>query len=319
MMINVRELVAKGKDIGITNGHRLCPGCGAAIIAKMTMMVAGKDVVVANATGCLEVSTTIFPFTSWKVPWIHNAFENAGATISGVETAYRALKKKGKIDKDIKFIAFGGDGGTYDIGLQSLSAALERGHNFVYILYDNEAYMNTGIQRSSATPFGAWTTTSEVGKVKQGKEQFRKDITEVVAGHHIPYVAQASPAFFVDFMRKVEKALNTPGPAFINVISPCPLGWKFDPSLTIEIAKIAVETNFWPLYEIINDKYVLNYEPKKRLPITEWIKYQGRYKHLLKPENQHLVEKLQKEIDRRFELLKRKVAMSKDLTIEEKQ
>ncbi len=310
-MVNIREIVKKGKS-NLSPGHRLCPGCGAAIAAKLALWVAGDNVVVGNATGCLEVSTTIYPFTSWKVPWIHDAFENAGATIAGVESAYRALKKKGKVKKDIKFMVFGGDGGTYDIGLQSLSGALERGHDFLYILYDNEAYMNTGIQRSSATPFGAATTTTPAGSVLPGKMQFRKDITEVIAGHHVPYVAQASIHNFVDYMNKVEKALNTPGPTFINVLSPCQRGWRFDPSQTVEIAKLGVETNFWPLYEVINDKWILNYEPKQRKPIEEWLKPQGRFKHLFKPENRHLIPKIQAEIDRRFALLKEKVEMSKE-------
>ncbi|MEM1988758.1 MAG: thiamine pyrophosphate-dependent enzyme [Candidatus Woesearchaeota archaeon] len=305
--MNMKELMYK--DSLLASGHRLCPGCGAAIVAKMTLAVSGENTVVANATGCLEVSTTIFPYTSWKVPYIHNAFENAAATISGVVSAYESLKKQGKINKELKFVAFGGDGGTYDIGLQSLSGALERGHKFVYILYDNEAYMNTGIQRSSATPLGAATTTTPVGEIKKGKEQNRKDIVEIIAAHNIPYVAQASIAYFADFFKKLEKAFNVDGPAFINVISPCPLGWGFDSSLTVEMARLAVETNFWPLYEVENGKYVLNYEPKNRLPITEWIKHQARFKHLLLPENKEILEKLQNYVDWHFEMIKKKTQL----------
>ncbi len=301
------------KKIRLSPGHRLCPGCGAPIIAKLAMLATDYELVVANATGCLEVSTTIYPYTAWRVPWIHNAFENAAATISGVETAYRVLKKKGKINKDIKFLAFGGDGGTYDIGLQSLSGAIERGHDFLYICYDNEAYMNTGIQRSSATPFGASTTTDPATDLKPGKLEFRKDLTEVIAGHHLPYAAQASIAFINDFLRKVKKGLETKGPAFINVLSPCPLGWKTDPSKTVDIAKLAVETNFWPIYEIDHDKWTLNYDPgENKKPLMEWIKVQGRYKHLLKPENKWVIEKAQAEVDRRFELLKKRCEVSKD-------
>ncbi len=303
--MNLKEL--GNKKIRLSPGHRLCPGCGAPIIAKLALLATDYDIVVANATGCLEVSTTIYPYTAWRVPWIHNAFENAGATISGVETAYRVLKKQGKINKNIKFIAFGGDGGTYDIGLQSLSGAIERGHDFLYICYDNEAYMNTGIQRSSATPFGASTTTDPATKIKPGKLEFRKDLTEVIAAHHLPYAAQASISNIQDYMRKVKIGLETKGPAFINVLSPCPLGWKFDPAKTVDIAKLAVETNFWPLYEVKDDKWTLNYDPgQNKKPLLEWIKSQGRYKHLLKPENKWVIEKAQAEVDRRFELLKKR-------------
>ena len=304
-MVNLKEL--GNKKIRLAPGHRLCPGCGAPIIAKLAMLATDYDIVVADATGCLEVSTTIYPYTAWRVPWIHNAFENAAATMSGVETAYRVLKKKGKIKKNIKFIVFGGDGGTYDIGLQSLSGAVERGHDFLYICYDNEAYMNTGIQRSSATPFGASTTTDPAGRVRPGKQEFRKDLTAIMAAHHLPYVAQASLHNINDFLRKVKTALETKGPTFINVLSPCPLGWKFDPSKTIEISKIAVETCFWPLYEVKNDEWILNYDPgENKKPIIEWIKMQGRYKHLLKPENKWVIEKAQEEIDKRWQWLKKR-------------
>jgi pyruvate ferredoxin oxidoreductase beta subunit len=190
-MANIKDLSKLPERLG--PGHRLCSGCGASIAVRQILMGAGTTPVVAgSATGCLEVATTIFPYTAWNIPFIHNAFENTAATMSGVETAYRALKKQGKITKDIKFIAFGGDGGTYDIGLQSLSGALERGHNFVYVCYDNGAYMNTGTQRSGATPFGADTTTAPVGKKSPGKAQSRKDLTAIVAAHNIPYTAQAS-------------------------------------------------------------------------------------------------------------------------------
>jgi len=294
MKMNLKEL-AKTKE-RLAPGHRLCPGCAAPIIVRQTLKAIKDDVVVATATGCLEVSTTIYPYTSWRVPWIHNAFENAAATISGVETMYRALKKRGMIKKEIKFVAFGGDGGTYDIGLQSLSGALERGHDFLYICYDNEAYMNTGIQRSSATPRGAWTNTCQVGKVLQGKQEYKKDLTSVVAAHHIPYVATATPANYVDLMQKVQKAISTPGPAFMNILSPCPRGWRFDPRLTIKICQLAVDTCFWPLFEIENGKYKLSYNPGgKKKPISDWIKSQGRYKHIW--HNSELIEEIQKHVD----------------------
>jgi pyruvate ferredoxin oxidoreductase beta subunit len=172
-------------------GHRLCAGCGASIVVRQMLAAIDDPVVIANATGCLEVGTTIYPYTAWRVPWIHNAFENAASTISGVEAAYRSMVRQGKIpEQDVKFLAFAGDGGTYDIGIQALSGAVERGHQFLYVCYDNGAYMNTGIQRSSATPFGANTTTSPAGKVIPGKKQFRKDLTAIMAAHGIPYVAQ---------------------------------------------------------------------------------------------------------------------------------
>jgi pyruvate ferredoxin oxidoreductase beta subunit len=285
----------------------MCPGCAAPIIAKMVMKSTENPVVVTCATGCLEVSTTIYPYTAWKVPFMHNAFENAAATLSGIETAYNVLKRKGKIDKDIKFIAFGGDGGTYDIGLQSLSGTLERGHNVLYVCYDNQAYMNTGVQRSGSTPFGTDTKTTPAGKIKQGKEEFKKDLTAVVAGHHIPYAAQASPHNWNDLMNKAKKALEIDGPSFINVISPCVPGWGYPMNKTLEMAKLAVETCFWPLYEIENDVWKLNYDPKERKrPIIDWLKPQSRFKHLFRPENAHLLEKIQANVDKEWANLKKK-------------
>jgi len=300
-MVKLKEL-SKKQDI-LSPGHRLCAGCGASIVVRQILSASDDPVVVASATGCLEVATTIYPFTSWRSSFIHNAFENAAATISGVEAMYQSLKKQGKIDKDIKFIAFGGDGGTYDIGLQSLSGALERGHDFVYVCYDNEAYMNTGIQRSSATPRGVWTTTSPYGTVLPGKTQYRKDLTAIVAAHKIPYAAQASIWRWNDLIEKAHKAFYTKGPAFLNVLSPCPRGWRIASEDTIKIAKLSVQTNFWPLYEVENGKWKINYKPKERKPITEWMKPQGRYKHLLRPENKWLVEEIQKDVDDNWERL----------------
>ncbi|MCF7861621.1 pyruvate ferredoxin oxidoreductase [Candidatus Woesearchaeota archaeon] len=302
--MNIKEIAARKEKL--SGGHRLCPGCAAGTIARLVLRSSERDLVVANATGCLEVSTTIYPYTAWRVPWIHNAFENAAATLSGIETAYRVLKKKGKMDKDIRFIAFGGDGGTYDIGLQSLSGTLERGHNIVYVCYDNEAYMNTGIQRSGATPLGASTKTDPAGKVRQGKPEYKKDLTAVVAAHHIPYVAQASPHNFIDLLKKAEKAIETEGPAFINVLSPCIPGWGIKMDSAMEIAKLAVETSFWPLFEVENGKWKLNYDPgDRKRPITDWLKPQKRFSHLFKPENAALIEKIQKHVDSEFERIKK--------------
>ncbi|MBU0671789.1 MAG: pyruvate ferredoxin oxidoreductase, partial [Candidatus Margulisbacteria bacterium] len=255
-MVSLKELV-KRKD-PLTGGHRACAGCGFPQIVKMILMASKDPVVVVCATGCLEVTTTIFPYSAWNVPFLHNAFENAGATMSGVEAAYNALKRKGKVKGNINFVAFGGDGGTYDIGLQSLSGAMERGHNLLYVCYNNEAYMNTGIQRSGATPRGASTTTEPAGKVRQGKQRTRKDLTGIMAAHKIPYVAQASGGYYMDVIRKAEKAFSIPGAKFMNVLQPCRLGWAYKPELTMEIAKLAVQTCVWPVYEVENGKWKLN-------------------------------------------------------------
>lgn len=302
-MATLKELASK--ESLLTGGHRACAGCGATLIVRQALMAAKNPVVVGCATGCLEVTTTIYPYTAWNCSFIHNAFENVAATISGVETAYRSLKKQGKLPKDAKidFIAFGGDGGTYDIGFQSLSGAMERGHNMLYIVYDNEAYMNTGIQRSSATPLGSHTTTSPAGKVSAGKRQWRKDLTAIMAAHDIPYVAQASPSHWRDLIAKVEKALSIEGPKFIAVIQPCRLGWNYPPEKTIAMAQEAVDTCFWPLYEVENGVYKINYKPKEKLPVRDWLKKQGRFKHLFAPGNEHLIEEFQAEVDRRWERL----------------
>jgi len=308
-MANIKELSKLPERLG--PGHRLCSGCGASIVVRQVLMGAGETPVVAGcATGCLEVATTIYPYTAWNIPFIHNAFENSAATMSGVETAYRALKKQGKIKKDIKFVAFGGDGGTYDIGLQSLSGALERGHNFVYVCYDNGAYMNTGIQRSGATPCGASTTTAPAGKESYGKPQKRKDLTAIVAAHNIPYTAQASISHWNDLITKAQKAFETDGPAFLNVLALCHRGWRYPQENGVALAKTAVDTCFWPLYEIVNGKeYKINYKPKEKKPITEWLKPQGRFKHLFKPGNEEILKAVQANVDVEWEyLLKRSEA-----------
>jgi pyruvate ferredoxin oxidoreductase beta subunit len=285
-------------------GHRLCAGCGASIIVRQMLAAIDAPVVIANATGCLEVATTIYPYTAWRVPWIHNAFENAASTISGVEAAYRSLVRQGKIpDQNVKFIAFGGDGGTYDIGIQALSGAVERGHQFLYVCYDNGAYMNTGIQRSSATPHGANTTTSPAGKVIPGKQGYRKDLTAIMAAHDIPYVAQAAPSQWRDLMQKTRKAIDCGGPAFMNVLSSCNRGWRHGTDETIEITQLALDTCYWPLFEVEDGEWHLSYKPKEKLPVEEWLKRQGRFRHLFRPENRHVIDELQAEADRRWERL----------------
>lgn len=299
--MNIKDIAKRYNKLA--PGHRSCAGCGFPQIVRTVLSATDNPLVASCATGCLEVTTTIYPFTSWNIPYIHSAFENAAATISGVETAYRALKKKGKINKEIRFVAFGGDGGTYDIGLQSLSGAVERGHNFLYVLYDNEAYMNTGVQRSSATPLGASTTTAPAGKLIPGKTEFRKDMTKIMVAHNVPYVAQASVSNLIDLANKAQKAFNTKGPAFLNVQQPCTLGWGYPPAQTIALAKLAVETNYWPLYEVENGKYKLNYKPSQPKPIIEFLKLQSRFKHLMKPEAKPIVDRIQENIDQEWQKL----------------
>jgi len=293
------------KEDRFTHGHRMCSGCGAPIVVKIALMATDYPVIVSNATGCLEVSTCISEFTAWNVPWIHTAFENAAATLSGVETMYRSLKKQGKFDKEVKFIAFGGDGGTYDIGFQSLSGAMERGHDMIYICYDNGAYMNTGIQRSSATPLGADTTTCPAGSVIPGKQRQRKNLTKIMAAHDIPYVAQASPSHWQDLFRKVQKAHEIKGPKFINVIAPCNRGWRSRTDDAIQLSRLAVNTCYWPLYEIENGVTKITVTPKEKVPVTEFLKPQGRFKHLFSPENEGLLKQVQDDIDREWEKLQK--------------
>ena len=285
-------------------GHRLCAGCGAGITVRTVLRALKPEdhAVIGNATGCLEVSTFMYPYTSYEDSYIHNAFACAGATLSGVETAYNALKKRGRIDDTYKFITFGGDGGTYDIGIQSLSGAMERGHDMVYVCYDNGAYMNTGIQRSSATPMYADTTTTPVGSASDGKLQSRKDLAKVIAAHNVPYVAQSTfTPMMKDLYEKAEKAIYTPGAAFLNVMAPCPRGWRYDASDIAQICKLAIDTCYWPLFEVVEGKWILNYEPKKKLPIEDFLRAQGRFKHLFKPGNEHLIEQFQAEVDKRWE------------------
>lgn len=306
MAYNLKEQAKKPERF--TGGHRMCAGCGAPPVARTILRALKPEdhAVVGAATGCLEVSTFLYPYTAWKDSFIHSAFENSGATISGAEAAYVAMKKKGKLPKEgeTKFIAFGGDGGTYDIGLQSLSGAMERGHDMVYVCYDNGAYMNTGIQRSSATPKFADTTTSPSGDVIPGKSQSRKDLTLIMANHHLPYVAQTAPmANFKDLHEKAEKALYTKGACFLNILAPCPRGWRYDTPKLMEITKLAVDTCMWPLYEVENGKVTVNYIPKKKLPVEEYLKPQGRFRHLFKKGNEWMIEDIQKEVDERWETL----------------
>ena len=304
MAYNLKRELEKPERLA--GGHRLCAGCGAgvAVRAVLRALDEGDKAVVGNATGCLEVSSFIYPNTAYYDSYIHSAFENAGATMSGVEAAYKVLKKKGRVSETYKFITFGGDGGTYDIGLQSLSGAMERGHDMVYVCYDNEAYMNTGIQRSSSTPQFANATTSPAGSRIPGKIQSKKNLTEIMAAHNIPYVAQTTfLGDFRDIHEKSRKAIYTEGPCFLNILAPCPRGWRYDAEDLAEICKLAVDTCVWPMYEIEAGEWRLTYEPKKKLPVEEFLSKQGRFSHMFRKGNEWMLEETQRYVDAQWEKL----------------
>jgi len=316
LILNLRKLAEERKPI-LLPGHRLCAGCAAPLIVKLAGFAFRGPTIAVSATGCVEVATTIFPFTSWAIPWIHNAFENAAATASGIEAAIKAMKKSGRLPYDhIDVVVFAGDGGTFDIGLQALSGMAERGHDVLYILYDNEAYMNTGIQRSGGTPPFAWTTTSPVGSVIPGKPQEKKPIADIMVAHRMPYVATATPAHWADFMRKVRKGIEVDGPAFIHTLSSCNRGWRHEINVALEISRRAVDTCYFPLWEYIRGKgYLLTdrslaiaRNPKLKQPVEKFLELQGRFRHLLKPENRHLLKQFQEYVDAVWEdLLNRAV------------
>jgi pyruvate ferredoxin oxidoreductase beta subunit len=260
-------------------GHRACIGCGEALAVRMVCKVLGDNVIIVNATGCMEIVSSQLPYTSWTIPWIHTLFENTAAVASGVEAGLEALTRKGRKNMSgTKVVAMAGDGGTADIGLQALSGALERGHNFIYACFDNEAYMNTGIQRSSSTPYGATTTTSPAGKLGIGQITWKKNLPAIVAAHNIPYVATACPSYYQDLMSKVRKAMLVP--SYLHILSPCPTGWRCAPDNVIEIGRLAVQTGIFPLYEVENGKYKLNFNPALLKPVSDYIKIQGRFRHL---------------------------------------
>ncbi len=312
-MLKLQDL-AKNQEL-FSHGHRACAGCGEALAVRQILLAAQpRKVVTTMATGCLEIFSSIYPHSAWQVSMIHTAFETAASTAAGVEAAYRFVKKKGLVDDDIRIIAFAGDGGTYDIGLQALSGALERRHRFLYVCTNNEAYMNTGIQRSSATPYGADTTTSPAGRVLPGKVQHRKNIMEIVIAHDVAYAAQTTVYFWRDLASKVQKALDAPGPSFLNVLVPCPLGWRHLPSETVRLSRLAVETCYWPLYEFENNRYRINYQPTKKLPVEEFLKLQGRFNHLFGSEQgAQVIAELQRYVDEQWELLQKKQALSADI------
>ncbi|MFP3137620.1 MAG: pyruvate synthase subunit PorB [Nitrososphaeria archaeon] len=301
----VRSLLEIDRRERLAPGHRACAGCGPMIAVRQILQAYPEDPIVVNATGCVEVVTSVYPETSWLVPWVHVAFENSAAVASGVEAAMRALRRRGEIERERPVVVFAGDGGTFDIGIQALSGALERGHRMLYVCYDNEAYMNTGIQRSSATPYGAWTTTSPYGSIWPGKREAKKDIVAIVAAHGVPYAATASISHWKDLMTKVRKALSYDGPTFLHVYAPCNRGWRFDPSLTVEVAKRAVETRFFPLYEVENGRYRITLPVTKPRPLEDFLSIQGRFRHLLLPQYREALEELKRMVDERWERLTR--------------
>lgn len=297
-MVTLRDLPSEELFLP---GHRHCPGCGASMAARMALKASGRDVVVANATGCLEVASTIYPYTSWAVPWVHTAFENVAATASGIEAAFKAMSRRGGKMKIPDLIAFAGDGGTFDIGIQSLSGMLERGHHILYICYDNEAYMNTGIQRSGSTPHGAATSTSHAGSKIPGKPEWKKDLIGISVAHGISYAATASVACWNDYITKVRKALDTKGPSVIHILAPCPRGWRHEAADTVKLAKLATQTLYFPIYEYDHGRYTLNVRVPHPLPVEEFLKTQGRFTHLLKPELSEEVKGIQKWVDANWE------------------
>jgi len=284
-------------------GHRACSGCGEALAVRLVMKAVGKNTIVVMATGCMEIVSSQLPYTSWEVPWIHTLFENTAAVASGVEAGIKALTRKGASFPRTKVVAMAGDGGTSDIGVQALSGAMERGHDFLYVCLDNEAYMNTGIQRSSATPFGAATTTQPAGKVSMGQATWKKNMPAIAAAHDIPYVATASPSYPFDLMEKVKKAMETEGPSYIHILSVCPTGWRAPSDLTVRLGRLAVETGVFPLYEVENGKYTLNVDLPQLRPVADYLKLQGRFRHL----TPQVIEKIQQRVESEYAKLKGKV------------
>ena len=304
--IYVPKLVEKREFI--SSGHRACSGCGEVLGLRLIMKALGEDVVVSNATGCMEIISTAYPTTAWQTPYIHVAFENAAAVGSGVEAGLKALRRKGKIaDRDVKSVAIAGDGGTADIGMQALSGAMERGHDMVFFCLDNEAYMNTGIQRSSSTPFMAATTTSPAGKAIKGQRTGKKNMAEIMVAHNVPYVATACPSYPLDLMEKVKKARDTKGPAYVHVYTTCPTGWRAPSEQAIKLGRLVVETGMFPLYEVENGKYRMTVEtPEPRRPVGDYLKPQGRFRHLDPAD----IVKVQARLDQEYAKLIHKVKTS---------
>ncbi len=284
------------KEENFAPGHRACIGCAEALAVRLVCKALGENVIITNATGCIEIFTTQLPWTSWRMPWIHTLFENTAATASGIEAGLKAMARKGRgPGTGVNVVAFAGDGGTCDIGLQALSGALERWHDFLYVCFDNEAYMNTGIQRSSATPYGASTTTAPAGKVSIGQVTWKKDMPAIAAAHNIPYVATACPSYPFDLMDKVAKGVAVKGPAYIHVLSACPTGWRLPTNLAVEIGRLAVQTGIFPLYEIEDGQYKLSVKPAQLKPVQDYLKLQGRFRHLSEGTIKEIQDRVNKE------------------------
>ncbi|RME28022.1 MAG: pyruvate synthase subunit beta [Deltaproteobacteria bacterium] len=281
-------------------GHRACQGCAEALAVRMVHQVLGRNTIVASATGCMEIISSSYPDTAWSVPWIHVAFENAAAVASGVQAGLEILMRKGKLPRrKITVVGMGGDGGTADIGLQALSGALERGHDMIYVCYDNEAYMNTGIQRSSSTPYGATTTTSPAGSRSVGQQTWKKNLPMIAAAHGIPYVATINPSYPADLARKVKKAMEIRGPKYLHAYACCPTGWRLAPELAVAIGRLAVQTGVFPLYEIENGVLRMTVQPEKLRPVREYLKPQGRFRHL----DDATIEKIQQRVEQEYQKL----------------
>ena len=301
--LNIYSARLANKQETFTPGHKACQGCAEALSVRLVAKALGKNVIAANATGCMEVISSTFPHTSWDIPWIHISFENVAAVISGVEGASKVLARKKRFtNTNPVHLAMGGDGATADIGLQSLSGALERGHDMVYVCFDNEAYMNTGVQRSSSTPYGASTTTTPGGSQSIGQITWKKDMAEIAVAHKIPYVATACASYPFDLMQKIKKAAETKGPAYVHVLSVCPVGWRIPTKKSIWIGRLAVETGVFPLYEVINGNYRMSYESEMR-PVEEYLKPQGRFRHL----TSDLIQTIQERVTENYKQLKTKI------------
>ena len=292
------------KEEYLAPGHRACIGCAEALAVRLACKALGQNVIIANATGCIEIISSQLPWTSWRVPWIHTLFENTAAVASGIEAGLKVMTRKGRgTGQDVHVVAIAGDGGTSDIGLQALSGALERGHDFLYLCFDNEAYMNTGIQRSSATPYGASTTTSPAGRKSIGQVSWKKNMPAIAAAHNIPYVATACPSYPFDLMDKVARGAAINGPAYVHILSVCPTGWRCAPELAIGIGRLAVQTGIFPLYEIEDGKYRLNVNPPKLKAVQDYLKLQGRFRHL----SEGTIKEIQDRVGREYAELKEKV------------
>jgi pyruvate ferredoxin oxidoreductase beta subunit len=301
--VYVPRLIQKKEKLA--PGHRACIGCGEALAMRLAFKALDNNVIVANATGCMEIIASQLPNTSWHLPWIHTLFENTAAIASGIEAGYKAMKRKGRpVTPDIKVVAVAGDGATSDIGIQALSGAMERGHNFLYLCFDNEAYMNTGIQRSSATPFGAMTTTSPAGKKSIGQFSWKKNMPEIAAAHNIPYVATACPSYPFDLMDKVAKGAAIPGPAYVHILSVCPTGWRSATDTVIKLGRLAVETGMFPLYEVENGQYKMSIDLPKLRPLKDYFKLQGRFRHLSDDTISTIQERVEKEYQKLVEKAK---------------